>query len=262
MEDLSLYSSSEAVYAQPYRASNGLGECYVELGLEDDRTSRTLKGKEHNRLRVGVAKKSKKHTSEAWDHFSKVVENGVATKAQCKYCTAVLTYRVNSGTSHLLKHARTVCPGKRLQHGAGQKQLKIIKAETGRCTVLELKEKGELKGKEKADKFDQNISRNELASMVVRHEYPLSMVDHVGFRKFVTSLNSSFKIISGDTLKNDIMKMYNDGRSSLKTLLEHNESRVAITTSVWTASDQRKRYMAVTSHFIDKQWILHHRTLR
>jgi hypothetical protein len=42
--------------------------------------------------------------------------------------------------------------------------------------------------------FDQEIARNELAAMIVLHEYPLSMVDHVGFRRFVGALQPLFKI--------------------------------------------------------------------
>ncbi|KNA22522.1 hypothetical protein SOVF_033200, partial [Spinacia oleracea] len=51
-------------------------------------------------------------------------------------------------------------------------------------------------------------------------------------------------------------------KKSLKSLLEHNGSRISITTDMWTASNQKKGYMVVTSHFIDQQWILRNRTLR
>ena len=110
--------------------------------------------------------------------------------------------------------------------------------------------------------FDQEVSRKELMKMVVMHEYPLSMVDHIGFRNFMRSLNDNFKMISRNTLKNDVIKTYNTERSSLKVLLERNEGRIAITTDMWTASTQKKGYMAVTSHFIDEEWVLHNRTLR
>ncbi|XP_057550579.1 zinc finger BED domain-containing protein DAYSLEEPER-like [Amaranthus tricolor] len=82
--------------------------------------------------------------------------------------------------------------------------------------------------------FDQEVSRKELMKMVVMHEYPLSMVDHIGFRNFVRSLNDNFKMISRNTLKNDVIKTYNTERSSLKVLLERNEGRIAITTDMFT----------------------------
>lgn len=104
--------------------------------------------------------------------------------------------------------------------------------------------------------------RKKLVNMVVMHEYPLSIVDHMGFREFVDSFNTSFKMISRNTLKGDILKMYREDKKSLKSLLEHNGSRISITTNMWTASNQKKGYMVVTSHFIDQQWILRNRTLR
>jgi len=36
--------------------------------------------------------------------------------------------------------------------------------------------------------FDQETARKELSAMIILHEYPLSMVDHVGFRRFVGAL--------------------------------------------------------------------------
>ena len=56
--------------------------------------------------------------------------------------------------------------------------------------------------------------------------------------------------------------MFDDGKSTLKKLLEVNSGRVALTTDLWTASNQKKGYMAVTTNFIDNDWILHKRTLR
>jgi hypothetical protein len=49
--------------------------------------------------------------------------------------------------------------------------------------------------------FDQEIARKELALMICLHEYPLSMVDHVGFRKFCTTLQPLFKAVSRNTIK-------------------------------------------------------------
>jgi hypothetical protein len=34
------------------------------------------------------------------------------------------------------------------------------------------------------------------------------------------------------------------------------DSRVAITTDLWTSDNQKRGYMAITAHFIDKSWNL------
>jgi len=99
-------------------------------------------------------------------------------------------------------------------------------------------------------------------SMIVMHEYPLSMFDHLGFRRFVSDLNPDFHMISWNTLRNDILTMFKNEKSSLRKLLEVNQGRIAVTTDMWTASNQKKGYMAVTAHFVDDEWILCNQTLR
>lgn len=99
----------------------------------------------------------------------------------------------------------------------GQTQLKVKKEVDGSTHL-------EFKGTSK--QFDQDNSRKELVNMVVMHEYLSSIVHHIGFRKFVSSLNPSFKIMSRHKLKRDILKMYNEDKKSLKALLEQNESKL------------------------------------
>ena len=220
--------------------SEGEGFVEVKNGCEND--TETSSG----------GKKSKKLTSEAWQFFDLVDVNG-AQRAKCKNCKKALSYTGSTGTSHLLKHAKKSCTMRHLNLGVGQSQLKIKTEVDGSATLV-------LKEKSKKVMFDQEVSRRELVRMVVMHEYPLKMVDHLGFRSFVRSLNDNFKMMSRNTLRSDVLKLYNTEKNSLKVLLERNEGRVAITTDMWTASHQKKGYMAVTSHFIDDKWVLHNRT--
>jgi hypothetical protein len=52
--------------------------------------------------------------------------------------------------------------------------------------------------------FDQGVARKELALMICVHEYPLSIVDHVGFRRFCAALQPLFKVVSRNTIRKDI----------------------------------------------------------
>ena len=56
--------------------------------------------------------------------------------------------------------------------------------------------------------------------------------------------------------------MFENGKSTLKNLLEVNQGRVAVTTDLWMDSNQKKRYMALTAYFVDGDWILQNLTLR
>ena len=40
------------------------------------------------------------------------------------------------------------------------------------------------------------------------------------------------------------------------------DSRVAITTDLWTSDNQKRGYMAVTTHFIDESWTLRNIIMR
>ena len=67
--------------------------------------------------------------------------------------------------------------------------------------------------------------------------------------------------MSRNTLKIEIFKLYNMERDKTLKLLDSIESKVAITTDMWTSST-KMGYMVVTMHFIDKSWVLHSRIMR
>ncbi|KAE8686656.1 hypothetical protein F3Y22_tig00111053pilonHSYRG00136 [Hibiscus syriacus] len=51
-------------------------------------------------------------------------------------------------------------------------------------------------------------------------------------------------------------------KKGISALLSKINSRIALTTDMWTSSNQRKGYMAVITHFINNGWKLQSRTLR
>ncbi|TXG53815.1 hypothetical protein EZV62_019071 [Acer yangbiense] len=63
--------------------------------------------------------------------------------------------------------------------------------------------------------FDNDCSRSELARMIVMHDYPLSMVEHEGFRDFCLSLQSLFKHVCRKTISGDILRMYEEEKAKL-----------------------------------------------
>jgi len=110
--------------------------------------------------------------------------------------------------------------------------------------------------------FNQQIVRDALRKMIILHEYPMSMVDHIGFKEFCDVVQPLFKVISRNTLKKDIMKDYNVEKEKMKLMLSRIQSRVAITTDMWTATNQNRGYITITTHFIDDLWRLQSRLVR
>ncbi|KAH6838202.1 hypothetical protein C2S53_013325 [Perilla frutescens var. hirtella] len=207
------------------------GNKIVVLGDDDTTNAKII---ESLLVKEQCGKSSKKLTSDAWNHFKLISVKGVK-KVKYNYCSTLLSYKGINGISHLLKHVNLVYPRRHLRMGIGQTQLNV-KTEADGTTVVELKDR------EKPIKFDQETSRKDLVNMVVVHEYPLSIVDHVCFSKFMKGLNSSFKLILRNTLKNDIIKTYDNAKSSLKALFNCTEGRVAITTDMWMASNKKRLY--------------------
>jgi hypothetical protein len=98
--------------------------------------------------------------------------------------------------------------------------------------------------------------------MIILHEYPLSIVYHIGFKNFCASLQPLFKVVSRNTIKRDIMKLYGAEKDLAMKMFLKNQSRIAITIDMWTASNQNKGYMAVTTHYIDDSWSLQNQLIR
>ena len=187
---------------------------------------------------VGVKRKLK---SDVWLEFKQVTVAG-KLKAECNWCKKTLVGDSRAGTNHLRGHLRT-CQSRQVRKGLKQSTLKLGKNTDGSVVVEKYV-------------FDQEIARKELALMICLHEYPLSMVDHVGFRKFCAALQPLFKAVSRNTIKKDILDMYEIHKKSLLNVFQHCQSRIAITTDMWTANHQKKGYMSVTVHFIDDDWKL------
>ncbi|KAG5565319.1 hypothetical protein RHGRI_001273 [Rhododendron griersonianum] len=110
--------------------------------------------------------------------------------------------------------------------------------------------------------YDPEVARKQLAYMIIMHEYPLSMVEHVGFRRFCHALQLVFHVISRNTMKRDIFKIYDVEKLKTMRLMERNKSRVSLTTDMWTSISKKRGFMVITSHIIDDSWKLQSRILR
>ncbi|KAL4607009.1 hypothetical protein ACB092_09G144200 [Castanea dentata] len=160
-------------------------------------------------------KKKKKTTSDVWEHFTRKKNlklNAIIFKAQCYHCSKFYLGDSSQGITHLRNY--------------------LV-----RCPWLNLN----------AYQFNQAKVRNNLARMVILHEYPLSMVDQIGFREFVDSLQPLFKLVSRNTLKSDILKIYDNEREKVLKMIDKNGSRMVITTNMWTSSNKKRGFVYVPS---------------
>ncbi|KAK4597477.1 hypothetical protein RGQ29_015131 [Quercus rubra] len=98
--------------------------------------------------------------------------------------------------------------------------------------------------------FDQVRVRNKLTRMVILHEYPLLIVNHIGFREFVAELQPMFKLVTRNTLKSDILKIYDNEREKALKITDKNGSRMAITTDIWTSSNKKRGFITLQNRVV------------
>ncbi|XP_026440579.1 zinc finger BED domain-containing protein RICESLEEPER 2-like [Papaver somniferum] len=188
---------------------------------------------------------SGKKRSIVWNHFENKKIKG-EDKAVCKYCHKPLGGKSTNGTKHLHAHMKR-CP-RRKQQDIRQSIITPSKKSDGRSQL-------------NTYSFDQSFARKELAYMIIIHEYPLSIVEHAGFRRYSNALQPFFKVVSRSTIKRDILKIYDEEKTKTMEVLQKHQGKIALTTDMWT-SKQNKGYMVITAHFIDESWILQSRIIR
>ncbi|KAG8371714.1 hypothetical protein BUALT_Bualt13G0116900 [Buddleja alternifolia] len=69
-------------------------------------------------------------------------------------------------------------------------------------------------------------------------------------------------MISRNTLKKDIMKIYGDEKTKCFKSLEKLKCQIAITANMWTSGNNKKGFMAITGHYIEDYWVLQSCILR
>ncbi|KAJ0491919.1 putative transcription factor/ chromatin remodeling BED-type(Zn) family [Helianthus annuus] len=183
--------------------------------MEEDQQTKTNQSQNQDKQTHEDAEeprvRKRKLTSVAWEHFTKMMVNG-AEKVECKYCNTRLGAKSSNGTKHLLSHME-ICK-KRKNKDIRQQVLSVNEKKTSGHSDIS------------CYNFDGDKSRRDLAEMAIVHGYPLSMVEHHGFRKFVRGLQPFFKVPSRNTLKSDVLKIFEYEKKKTMRILEKNPSRI------------------------------------
>ena len=192
---------------------------------------------------------SKKLRSNVWQEFKKMKVNG-KDKAECIWCKKQLSGTSKNGTNHLKGHLLSCI----------QKKIKTRNHDKGQPFLLPTISEG--KQELGIGTYDPEHVKKLIAEAIIMHDYPLSIMDHIGLRRVFVSLQPLFKVPTRNTIKKEVLKVYDFEKKCAMKMLDNHEGRVAITTDMWTSSNQKKGYMAVTAHYIDGSWTLQSRILR
>ncbi|MCL7022011.1 hypothetical protein MKW94_017824 [Papaver nudicaule] len=183
----------------------------------------------------------RKRTSKIWLDFEQIKVNGIVVQGKCKHCKKVLGAKSENGTSNLKKHLRSCFKFKLTQKGIDQMYLQASEKEDGAIAAFNFR-------------YNQEVTRHQIARMIILHELPFTFVEYVGFRRVVKSLQPSYKFVQRNTTKTDCMKVVEEDNKGVYETFSKLKSRISLTTDMWTCTTQNKGYMVLTAHYIDDEW--------
>jgi hypothetical protein len=109
-------------------------------------------------------------------------------------------------------------------------------------------------------KFCPKKFRELLVALVIKHDLPFRFVEYEGLREMIKYLHPDAPLISRNTLKADLKNLHMREKQKVKFMLNDCPDRICLTSDLWT-SLTTDRYMCLTAHFIDKNWVFTKRVL-
>ncbi|KAJ6864189.1 hypothetical protein NC651_034889 [Populus alba x Populus x berolinensis] len=163
--------------------------------------------------------------STVWDNFVKhTAENG-EVGATCKHCKKKYRAESKRGTSNLHKHLKNCSPSR--QDEAEQQ----ILVETGELSASVIQGNFVI---------DQERSRLDFATMMIKHGYPLTMV----------------QLYSKDVVEADVLAICRQEKEKLINFFDKLSCLFSLTLELWLSNDKMMTYCCFTVHFIDDGWQL------
>ncbi|CAG8833435.1 19373_t:CDS:2, partial [Cetraspora pellucida] len=142
---------------------------------------------------------------------------------------------------------------------------KHLKLHKGR--VPELNEPGVKEGATVLDMLNRNCHRepfnqqkftNLIKSWVIKRNRSFQIVEDDELRSIFTYLEPRAVVPSADLVKRQITTNFEKERKGLQQKLQEIPGCIAITTDIWTTSNNEKSFMAVTIHYLNVSWKIKH----
>ncbi|XP_057454160.1 zinc finger BED domain-containing protein DAYSLEEPER-like [Lotus japonicus] len=142
---------------------------------------------------------------------------------------------------------------------AQQKNQESSYTKTGgsRDTVNRLKKRPRTTPVGNGISFDQERCNQDIAKMIILHDYPLHIVEQQGFIDFARILQPQFNPLCLKSIEADCVAIYLKEKQNLLNFINGISARVNLTLDLWT-SNQTTVYVFIRGHFIDGDWNLHH----
>ncbi|KAJ6864190.1 hypothetical protein NC651_034890 [Populus alba x Populus x berolinensis] len=179
--------------------------------------------------------------STVWDRFVKHRGENGEVWATCKYCKKKYRAESKRGTSNLHKHLKNCSPS-----GQDEAEQQIL-VETGELSTSVIQGNFVI---------DQERSRLDIATMIIKHGYPLDMVQHEFFEIFVKNLQPVLKLYSEDEVTDDVLSICRREKEKLINFFDNLSCLFSLSIELWSSTDKMMTYCCFTMHFIDDGWQL------
>ena len=187
---------------------------------------------------VSSSSKRRRLKSKVWNDFNRIPVDG-GHRAICKHCGKDCPGSSKSGTTHLNNHLLR-CPARK----SGESYKEIISFNE----TDDLNNQTVINGN---PVFDEERSGLDMVRMIIKHGYPLNMVEDEYFKNFVKNLQPRFKLHSQDTLKADILRVYREEKEKLCKHFDMLSCRFSLILNFWTCHRKKNKYCCFTLQFIE-----------
>jgi len=97
--------------------------------------------------------------------------------------------------------------------------------------------------------------QKKLIQWIILSQQPFTIVEEISFQNFVNTLYPAIKFPSANTIKNHIINIYGSKIEKIKEIMQNISGKISYTIDIWT-SPSAKSFLAITAHFINKEWEL------
>lgn len=210
--------------------------------------------------------KRRRKKSIVWDHFTTERIDADCTKALCMKCKKSFAYISGTklaGTSHLKRHISLgICPESRNNEKKGQvspcSPLALVDATQEVKDIPRKRQKSTYASSSVS--LYQDRCRNDIAKMIIMHDYPLNIVENPAFLNSVKALQPHFTAVPLDIIERECMGLYQRERQTLLNFIGSISGRVNLSIEM-CSTDQSVGYAIIMGQFIDDDWKLHRRVL-
>ncbi|EFA82593.1 Zinc finger BED domain-containing protein [Heterostelium album PN500] len=166
-----------------------------------------------------IKKRSNKYNSSIYEHFFKFIDSNDKNLIKMKYVRLSCHKESEIDWSYVAEQKRK-------------------KAETLALAI--------------SKPFSQGVSEELLIDLVIKKNLPFNLTEDERFKNFISSLRPEFNLVGGDTIKNRIIKRYDDQVVQLREYFKTMDSKISFCFDIWSVKDIS--FLGVTGHWIDSQF--------